>query len=216
MTKFETIIFDLDGTLIHSAPDMHAAVNTALSEIGRAPLDLPTITSFVGNGVENLVAKSVAATGDTDEDTMHKVLKRVRGIYDADPCSRTTIYPGVEERLAELQALNIPLGICTNKPNGPAQSICGALKLEPYFDVIAGAEDGMAKKPDPAPLFDVIKRMGGTPASTLYVGDSTVDQQTAQNADVAFALFTGGYLNAPLAGTPPLFTFDDWKTEWPV
>ncbi|MFK7876681.1 MAG: HAD-IA family hydrolase [Paracoccaceae bacterium] len=210
----QSYIFDLDGTLIHSAPDIQAAINTALLEIERPPLDLSTVISFIGNGVERLVQRSLHATGGTSEPLQRDTLRAFMDSYNADPFSRTTPYPGVVDCLTQLRNSGHKLAICTNKPVEPARHICAELDLAPFFDVIAGAAPGIAKKPNAEPLLQVMHALGSTRQNTLYVGDSTVDQATAHNADVPFVLFSGGYLNAPLADPPPILTFDDWTQDW--
>ncbi len=220
MTRYEfgmiipkAIIFDLDGTLIHSAPDLHSAANATLSALGREALDLPTIISFIGNGVEKLVERSLDATGGYDAALRGTALDMFLNSYNQDMTTLTRPYPGAMAALAAFQGAGVPLGICTNKPTGPAREICDRLDLTPFFQVIAGAEDGLAKKPDPAPLLGCINDLGAKPSETLYVGDSTIDYFTARNADVPFRLFTNGYLNAPLPDLPDANRFADWATH---
>lgn len=213
MTYPKAIIFDLDGTLIHSAPDLHAAANATLTSLGREALDLPTVISFIGNGVEKLVERSLDATGGYDAAQRQTALGLFMDSYNQDMTTLTRPYPGVMAALAAFQDAGVPLGICTNKPTGPAREICERLDLTPYFQVIAGAEDGQAKKPDPAPLLACIDDLRAKPSETLYVGDSTIDYFTARNADVPFRLYTNGYLNAPLPDLPEASRFDDWTAH---
>jgi len=208
------MVFDLDGTLIDSAPDLHAAVHLAHETLNRAPLDLATVTSFIGNGVETLVKRSLVATGGCTPDLHTQALDLFLRAYGADNATLTQLCPGVEACLTRLKANGVRLGLCTNKPQGPARDICQKLGLDRYFGAIHGARDTVAKKPDPASLLNCIAELQGAPDSTLYVGDSQVDQQTALNAGVDFALFTGGYLNGPLDGTAPVIRFNDWSQDW--
>lgn len=213
MTRYKTIIFDLDGTLIHSAPDIHAAINLALISIGRTPLDLPTVISFIGNGVEKLVERSLTKTGDLTPDLQAKTLSLFLEHYERDMTTLTRPFPGVVPVLERLKMAGIRLGICTNKPTQPAQDICDQLGLSAYFDVISGAAPDMPKKPDPQPLLRCISDLGGTTKTTLYVGDSVVDYETAGNAGVKFLLFSGGYLNAALPKLSTNDQFDDWAAS---
>lgn len=204
------IIFDLDGTLIHSAPDLHAAINVALQSLDRGPLDLPVVISFIGNGVEKLVERSLHATGGAD-DALHRVtLARFMQAYAAKGVALTEIYPGVLSQLKRLKAAGIRLGICTNKPEAPAQHICDALNLSPFFDVVIGARPDQPKKPHPAALKKAMTALGSTVADTLYVGDTGVDFETARAAGVDFWLFTEGYLNAKIPPHGPVRRFSDW------
>jgi len=210
MPHFKAIIFDLDGTLIHSAPDLQYAVNEALKSIGRTTLDLPTVISFIGNGVEVLVRRALIATGGI-EDALHRdVLVTFLQVYEQNMTTLTQPYAGVVACLEQFADQGVPMGICTNKPTAPAIGICKALRLDGFFDVIMGAEDGIAKKPDPEPLLACIKALGMVPQDTLYVGDSAVDYHTARNANVAFRLFSEGYLNENLPDLKAADRFDDW------
>jgi phosphoglycolate phosphatase len=213
MISPKAIIFDLDGTLIHSAPDLHAAANVTLNALGREALDLPTIISFIGNGVEKLVERSLDATGGYDAPLRETALDLFLKSYNQNMTTLTRPYPGVLAALRTFQDAGIPMGICTNKPTEPAREICDRLELTRFFHVIAGAEDGQPKKPDQAPLLNCIKEMTSHPSETLYVGDSTIDYFTARNADVPFRLFSEGYLNAPLPDLPEANRFADWAAH---
>jgi len=214
MNTLSAVIFDLDGTLIDSAPDLRAAVNVALAGLGRTPLDLSIIVSFVGNGVEALVERSLIATGGSDPDLHAQALGLFLQAYEVDRATLTQVYPGVMPCLDHLRAQGIRLGLCTNKPQDLAEEICAALGLGPYFDALHGARAGVPKKPDPASLLACIADMQGDAQRTLYVGDSAVDHATARNSGVRFALFTGGYLNDPLDAPAPALRFDAWTQGW--
>ena len=208
-SEARVIAFDLDGTLVHSAPDLQAATNVALRAMGRAELDLATIISFVGDGVEKLVQRSLAETGDATDALLHDALGLFMESYEQNMTTLTRPYPGVVACLTRLKADGVRLGICTNKPTGPARDICDQLELSHFFDVIEGATAGQPKKPEAKPLLDVISRLDGTADTAIFVGDSAVDCQTAVNAAVPFRLFNGGYLNTPLE-VPMPHRFDHW------
>ncbi|SEW02249.1 phosphoglycolate phosphatase [Aliiroseovarius sediminilitoris] len=210
MTIPEAIIFDLDGTLVHSAPDLQAATNVVLAALDRAPLDLQTIISFIGDGVEKLVERSLKATGEFNDSLQAEALTLFLENYEQNMTTLTRPYPGVVECLEQLCASDVPLGVCTNKPTEPARRICAELGLTRYFNVIVGAEPNVAKKPDPAPLHGCISGLGTTPDKSVYVGDSAIDFQTARNAAVPFRLFSGGYLNGKILDVPTENCFRDW------
>ncbi|MGC1505770.1 MAG: phosphoglycolate phosphatase [Sulfitobacter sp.] len=211
MANVTAIVFDLDGTLIHSAPDLQFAANAALHSIGRGPLDLATIISFIGNGVETLVKRAVAATGGGDDTLERAVLAVFLDVYAENITTLTRPYDGVIQALEQFRAKGVKLGICTNKPTGPAQNICDRLELSQYFDVVVGAEPDQPKKPDPHALLACLSRLGCPPAQAIYVGDSTIDFHTARNAAVAFRLFSEGYLNEPLPELSTAARFDNWR-----
>ncbi len=210
MTRYSALVFDLDGTLLHSAPDLHAAANVALVELGRPELDLETVISFIGNGVEKLVERCLKATGGCENGIHAKALSVFMNSYSANMTTLTRPYPGVVNCLSKLEQSGAKMGICTNKPTAAARGICDALDLSRYFAVIAGAEEGQVKKPDPKPLLDVLSRLNADPVRALYIGDSSIDHSTAKNAGVEFRLFSGGYLKAPITDLPKSNIFVDW------
>ena len=209
----KAIIFDLDGTLIHSAPDIHAAANEALKGVGRAPLDLPTIISFIGNGMEALVARCLDATGGGNARLQQTTYDLLLASYTANMTILTRPYPGVVPSLEGFRASGIPLGICTNKLDQPARDICDALDLSRHFEVIAGAIHDRPKKPDPHSLLLCCEQLGVRPGQALYVGDSAIDYYTARNARVPFRLFSEGYLNDLLPDLADADRFSSWATH---
>lgn len=212
MKNKQAIIFDLDGTLIHSAPDLHAAMNVALHHMGRTDLSLERVISFIGNGVEKLVERSLKHTGTCTPQDQAAALGAFMHSYEQNMTTLTRTYPGVEKCLQTLRENNVALGICTNKPQGPAREICDDLGLTQYFDDITGAVADVAKKPDPTSLMACISALGADVTSVLYIGDSGVDYHTAQNASVAFRLFGQGYLNVELPDLARDHVFDDWQS----
>lgn len=201
------IVFDLDGTLIHSAPDIHAAVAAVLEAEGREPLTLATVTSFIGNGVPVLIERVMAATGLPPVDHA-RLTAEFRAIYEAEPSRLTQLYPGVRETLKAFRADGIDLGICTNKPEGITRDILGLFDLTDVFPAVIGGDSLPVRKPDPTGLVECFRRLGAERG--LYVGDSEVDAETAERAGLPFALFTQGYRRGPAEDMRATFTFDDF------
>jgi len=201
------IVFDLDGTLIDSAPDIHAAANRMLADEGHAPLDIETIISFIGNGLPKLVER-VMRTRAIDPGEHARLSGLTLDYYNADPATLSRVYPGLKTLLPALKAQGHKLGICTNKPEEPARAILPALGLDGLFDVVIGGDALPVKKPDPAPLLHAFDALGE--GTRLYVGDSEVDAQTANRAGVPFALFTEGYRKTPVAELPHAHAFGDF------
>jgi len=194
------LIFDLDGTLIDSAPDIHAAANIALADEGLPPVTADQSRSFIGNGSAMFVARLERATAGVSEPERHaRMLDRFLEVY-ATSHDRTRPYPDVPETLAALRKAGWRLGLCTNKPVGPARAVLAHLGWEGVFDAVIGGDSLPVIKPDPAPLRAVIDAMGAGPV--VYVGDSEVDAATAQAAGVPFALFTPGYRKTPVDTIP--------------
>ena len=206
MARYSTIIFDLDGTLVDSAPDLAAACNTMLARLDLPPIALETATGFVGNGVETLVRSVLAhCEAATQGPTFDTALSAFLDSYSADLTTRTRPYPGVMAMLDQLAAADLKLAVCTNKPEAPAKEICAAFDLARFFPVIVGGDTLAVKKPDPAPLRHTISVLKADLASTLYVGDTEVDYVTAKAAGVAFAFFEGGYQRHRIADFAPLY-----------
>ena len=201
------IVFDLDGTLIDSAPDIHATANIVLADEGLAGFDLPTVRGFVGRGVPHLVDSLLQAHGMRDPVRAARMAANLIARYE-DAVTLTQPYPGVVAALQALRAEGHRLAVCTNKPEAPALAVLRHLNLRDCFDVVLGGDSGLPRKPDPAPLFETLRRMGAGAAA--YVGDSEVDAETAKAADLPFFLFTEGYRKAPPETLPHRALFSDF------
>ncbi|WPY93030.1 HAD-IA family hydrolase [Limimaricola variabilis] len=178
-------VFDLDGTLIDSAPDIADAVNRTFVAHGLDATDEAVVTGLIGNGARQLVADLLthqcipAAPSDIAILTEAYV-----AAYAEQPVSRTTIYPHVAEDLAELKRAGWRLGLCTNKPQALTLAVLERLGLAPLFDAVRGADVVPARKPDPGHLRAVIEALGVDRA--IYVGDTEVDEATALAAGMPF------------------------------
>lgn len=202
------VIFDLDGTLVDSAPDIQASVNLMLSEEGLAPLDLATVVAFVGNGLPTLV-KRVMAHCEISAAEFDRLSARVLAIYNASSSKNTVVYEGVIHTLDALRQRGMSLAVCTNKPEAPARHVLDAMGLGAFFDTVVGGDTLAKSKPDALPLLTTI---GQTPLEeVLFVGDSEVDAETARNAGARFALFTEGYRKSPVSKIAHDVQFSNWR-----
>lgn len=205
------VIFDLDGTLVDSVPDIHAAVAAFLTERGHPPLDLATVTGFVGNGVPVLLERVLRAVGEAhDAAAVAAVEPRFLAIYGAEPSALSRLFPGVADVLGELAASGFRLGVCTNKPAGPTHQVLADFGIDGRFAAVVGGDTLPQRKPDPAPLRRVADLLGVEMAAVAYVGDSEVDAATAAAARVPFLLFTEGYRKTPVEELPHHARFDDF------
>jgi len=207
------IVFDLDGTLVDSAPDIMVAANRMLQGEGLEPLDLATITSFIGNGLPKLVERVLTARG-IPQSQFPRLYDEVRDFYNAAPADDSRPFPGVPDLLARLKAKGHKLGVCTNKPEEPARLMLNLLRLEDFFDTVVGGDALPEKKPHPAPLNLAFDRLGE--GARLYVGDSEIDAEVALAAGVRFALFTEGYRKKAVDGLPHDHRFEHFDHLGPI
>ncbi|HEY0339363.1 MAG TPA: phosphoglycolate phosphatase [Steroidobacteraceae bacterium] len=201
------VVFDLDGTLIDSAPDMHRSVNLMLADLGCPPLTLPEIRTMVGDGASALIARALAARQCVTADP-GKALEEFLRHYEAEPTAFTRMFPGVPETLERLQAFGLTLAICTNKPTRLTELILKRLGIEHFFVRVVAGDTLPYRKPDPRALLEVMNSFGTPPAATLMVGDSEVDAATANAANVPFILMTYGYHRGPIDGIASIATLD--------
>jgi len=184
------IIFDLDGTLIDSARDIHAAINRMLHDHEYDPLDLQTVVSFVGNGLPTLIER-VLRHSSIDMSHHADMTQTALKHYSTNASSLTTLYDGAIDALATLRADGHKIGLCTNKPLKPTLAVLDAFDITNQFDTLVCGDSLATRKPDPEMLFKAMDDL--TADQVIFVGDSEVDYETALNANVPFALFTQGY-----------------------
>ena len=199
------IVFDLDGTLIDSAPDIRGIANAVLEEAGAAPITLEETRGFIGEGIQTFVARMRESRG-IPESEQARLLEKVVALYD-DAVTLTVTYPGVVEALEGLSGKH-RLGICTNKLHRPCMSVLKHLGIDGFFSSVWGGDNPLGRKPDPAPLLAVFEELGEGPR--LYIGDSEIDAETASRAGVFFALFTEGYRKTPIDRIRHDHAFDDF------
>jgi len=201
------VVFDLDGTLIDSAPDMHSAVNLMLADLGCSPLSLPEIRTMVGDGASALIARALAARQCVTADP-GKALAQFLEHYEANPTALTRTFPGVPETLERLQAFGLTLAICTNKPSRLTHMILDRLGISRFFVKIIAGDTLPFRKPDPRALIEILSVFGTPAAAAIMVGDSEVDAATAHAANVPLILMTYGYHRGPIDAISSIATLD--------
>ncbi len=193
------IVFDLDGTLVESAPDLADSVNSLLISHGLAPQALSAVKQMVGAGAKVLLQRGFAAGGQplSDEEA-EALMPAFIEDYSARATNKTRLMPGTEALLAALEADRIALGVCTNKPEGISRAILEDLGVARYFGSIVGGDTTPGKKPDPRPLQATLAALGASPAEALMVGDSPADAEVARAVGTGLALVTFGYTPVPV------------------
>ena len=197
------VLFDLDGTLLDTIQDLAEAANAMLAELGRPPLALARVHSFVGKGVAVLVARCMAeggVVGDAENAHAVSVFKRH---YARINGNRTRIYPGVVETLEVLREMGVRLACVTNKPGDFTMPLLERMGIADCFDTVVAGDTLAVKKPDPAVLRHACARLGVAVDDALMVGDSANDAQAAQSAAMPVVLVRYGYSEGQPVETIP-------------
>jgi phosphoglycolate phosphatase len=201
------LIFDLDGTLIDSAPDLQRSVNRLLAEHSRDPLSLPEVRGMVGDGVTQLVSRAFAAR-ELEAADIAKEVRRYLEIYAESPVEHTQTYEGVCETLEDFTRRGIAMTVCTNKPERISVEILKRLDMLKHFKAVVGGDTNPFRKPDPRMLTGLLEQFSVSPQSSFMIGDSEVDAAAAEAANVRFVLMTYGYRRGPIEGIPHQFVLD--------
>ncbi|MHA6495496.1 phosphoglycolate phosphatase [Pseudomonas borbori] len=208
------VMFDLDGTLVDSVPDLAAAVDATLLALGRAPAGVESVRHWVGNGARVLIRRALAGGlhhVDVAESEADQALALFLQAY-ADNHELTEVYPGVVETLDWLRACAIPLAVVTNKPERFVAPLLAEKGLAEYFRWTVGGDSLPRQKPDPAPLLHVMALAGATAPQSLFIGDSRSDVLAAKAAGVACVAVSYGYNHGrPVAEENPARVLDDLR-----
>ena len=184
------MVFDLDGTLVDSVPDLAAALNRLLVRRAMEPLARPEVTRMVGDGVRVLLDRAFAARGTTPDAA---ALDEFLADYGANAANETEPYPGVRDTLERFAAAGWRMAVCTNKPEAPARFLLDALALSPFFAAVGGGDSFAVRKPDPGHLRATIEAAGGSPARAVMAGDHHNDVLAAAGLGVPSIFAAWGY-----------------------
>jgi len=208
------VMFDLDGTLIDSVPDLAAATDQMLLQLGRAPAGMDKVRNWVGNGAPVLVRRALAddfdhhAISAEQEAEALAIFMQVYGVGE----SLTTLYPGALDTLQSLHLLGIKIALVTNKPEKFIPQLLADTQMAEFFEWIVGGDTFAQKKPDPSGLLWVMQQAGVTAEQCLFVGDSRNDVQAAHAANVACVAVTYGYnYGQPISADKPALVVDDLR-----
>jgi phosphoglycolate phosphatase len=201
MLKDATIVFDLDGTLVDTAPDLTNALNDVLTRHGHAAVSAEAVRASVGLGARVMIEEALRRAGVTDD--VDGMLAEFLIHYETNIARESRPFPGAVAALEALASGGARLAVCTNKREYLSRRLLQALELEGYFSVIAGRDTFAVAKPDPGHLTGVVALAGGEPSRAVMVGDSAVDVRTAKAASVPVILVSFGYAASPLDGLDP-------------
>ena len=197
-SRFDTVIYDLDGTLIDSAKDMQVAVSRVLADHGLPPVTEDDVRIFMGQGSKVTMNKAFTKYGKTlDDEALSAVTREFVRYYEADPVGHTTAFAGVPEVVGRFDKIGLKQGVCTNKFERPSRMILEHLKLMPPIAALAGADTFPVRKPDPRHILMLVERMGRTPEKAVMVGDSIHDVEAAHAAGLPAVLVSWGYTARP-------------------
>jgi phosphoglycolate phosphatase len=194
--SFDVVAFDLDGTLADTSPDLAAALNHALVQLGRPQVPTDSVRHLVGHGARALLRRGLAATGEAPEELVEEGFPIFIDHYLHHICVGTRPYEGVEAALDRLTTQGIRVAVCTNKAEVLTFAVLDALGWRDRFDAIVGGDTFPVRKPDPAPLYEAIARAGGGRAA--FVGDSITDADTAKAAALPFVAVSFGFSDRPV------------------
>ena len=211
-----SVIFDLDGTLADTAGDLIAAANAALAELDHPATLVPgsdDATAFAGGrAMLRLASARLGLAEAASEALVEAGYPRLLDAYGRDIDRHTRLYPGARAAVDGLRAAGFATGICTNKPEALAVTLIARLGLTDRFPALVGADTLPVRKPDPAPLLECIRLLGGDPGRAVLIGDTVTDHRTAEAAGIPCVLVTFGPTGRAVADLRPealLDHFDD-------
>jgi phosphoglycolate phosphatase len=197
---FDGVVFDLDGTLIETAPDLAAALNHTLAAHGYRTIEIERVQPMIGDGAAAMLRRGLAAQDiELDEAAFRPLLDAYLAHYFDHLADESRPYPGLVDQLEALKAAGFRLGVCTNKAIRFTDKLLAALDLTKYFDAVLGGDSLAVRKPDPEHLLATLRQMRCSPARSVMLGDSNNDVQAARNAGVRVVLVSFGYTAIPLA-----------------
>lgn len=204
-----TLVFDVDGTLIDSARDIHAALDHGLALAGCGSIGFESSRALIGLGLEKSLEKVLADRGCRfPPGELGRIREACTAHYDANLTVHTRLYEGVGETLESLRQAGFAMGLCTNKRAEPTRRILESLGVWHHFGVLMARGSLPQGKPHPAPLLAAIDALGGRPAQSVMVGDSAIDIDCARAAGVASVAVSYGYSDRPIAGLGADFVVD--------
>ena len=208
MKQDYNIIFDLDGTLVHTAPALTKAANNLLNELSLPSINTKLYSTFIGGGITKQVERllNFYKYNYVSVDEYVKIFKKY---YYIDPFFQTHLFPDVKNALVKLKSLNFDIAICTQKNKEPALKILEYFDIKIFFTGFAFGDSLDVLKPDPLMVDFALKSFDSK--KTIYIGDSKTDLETARNSDSIFFLFTEGYRTENISELNPDYFFSKYS-----
>ncbi len=198
-SRFDAVLFDLDGTLIETAPDLCGALNHTLAQAGREAVELAAVRHMIGDGARTMLRLGLEATGEepTDE-VIEKWFNVLLDYYWDHVADDSHAFPGVLPALDRLQDAGVKLAVCTNKPHRLSNRLFDQLEMAHYFDAVLGGDSLAVRKPDAGHILGTLDALGVAPERSVMIGDSANDLNAARNAGIPVVLVTFGYTTVPV------------------
>ena len=213
----EALIFDLDGTLVDTAPDLMAATNHIMALEGRPAVSELQIRQFVGHGAMDLIKRGLAATGTVPDEARLKILHRqFLDYYGKNIATHSKLFDGLMPLLDQAAARGLKMGVCTNKVEGLSSKLLEEIGIAKYFTAVVGGDTLPIMKPNPEPYFEVARRLRVDASRSLMFGDSETDILTAQNTGVPVIAVTFGYTPQPVQTYNPTHVISHYDQAWPI
>ncbi len=209
-----TIVFDLDGTLVDTAPDLIRATQHTLQQQGLKPVAPEAVLPWISYGARRMIVQSLDVLGEQgfDETTIDKMFDEFLSYYEANIADESRPFPHILDRLDDLKRQGCRLAVCTNKREDLAQALLKTLEMNTFFEAIAGRDTFPVCKPDPQHLMGTIAMASGNTTHAVMIGDSHVDVETAHAANVPSIGVTFGYTQVPIEDAKPSLILDDYTT----
>lgn len=194
----QALLFDLDGTLIDSAPDLATSINLVLADDGLGPLSIDAVRGMIGNGIRKLVERAFSACGTVlKEAQLGEREAAMAAAYARNLTVETCLYPGAREAINRARQQGVRLGIVTNKPLAATRAILVHFDLAEAFDAVIGGDGDIPRKPAPEPIWAALEQLGVTRDDAVMIGDSVADVASARAAGVRVVAIGGGYSLTP-------------------
>jgi phosphoglycolate phosphatase len=192
--RFDAIVFDLDGTLVETAPDLAGALNHTLGAAGLPAVSVETVRHMIGDGARMLLKRGVAEAGrELDEAELERWFEALLEHYWHHVADQSLPFPGVTRQLARFRDAGLKLAVCTNKPIRLTEKLLELLDLAQHFDAVLGGDSLAVRKPDPEHILGTLRAIGSRPERAVMIGDSANDVAAARNAGLPVVVVSFGY-----------------------